>query len=59
MIRKIGFQVISLKDIDKSIVKYGNPFANQLKSKSTKKILWGNKSGLESEASQKGCFNKI
>ena len=40
VIRDIGFQVLSLKDIDKSIVKYGNPFANQQKPKSNKKIVW-------------------
>lgn len=30
-IRGLGFQVSSLKDIDKSILKYDNPCAHQLK----------------------------
>lgn len=40
MIREVGFQVVSLKDIDKSIVKYGNQFGKKKGNKSNKRILW-------------------
>lgn len=42
-IRKAGFQAISLKDIDKSIIKYDNPFSKERKvpdKLASKKIIW-------------------
>lgn len=57
-IQKIGFDVVSLRDVEKSIVRYNNPFAKQLKSKSGKRIYWGSNSNSESDESDKILFGK-
>lgn len=40
VIQSYGFEISSLKDIDKSIVKYDNPFVKQVKSNTSRGIIW-------------------